>query len=47
MVYTALNYTSKEQEGDTCGLHDGSTVFTRMQDEVFSLNLVLKYVRLS
>jgi len=28
MVHTALNYTSKEQEGDTCGLFDGSTVFT-------------------
>jgi hypothetical protein len=37
MAYTELNYTSKEQEGDICGLFDGSTVFTRMQDEVFSL----------
>jgi len=29
MFYTALNYTSKEQEGDTCGLLEGATVFTR------------------
>jgi hypothetical protein len=27
--------------------NDDMTVFTQMQDEVFSLNLVLKYVKLS
>jgi hypothetical protein len=35
MACTELNYTSKEQDGDTCGLFYGSTVFTRMQHEVF------------